>query len=556
MCETAQIVKRLLTLDVILAKAVSASNDQLFRIIERRMGKSLNTVFLPMAAAALQELEGIEGDTPLTAGEAEALAKRIHGHFKPWRKNTTAIVNTIVDDAYRTAKQAMRERAHALYRKRGHVRKAAGDGPELRAAFSTEDEKAIDALSRHQVFWIGKQYDDTLSKQISGLTDEYMLRRGLGRSEAGGHLKDELAREFGLKSGPLDRGPGLELPSGWKGTTPDYFRMLSANTVTNARTQGMVREMHGLGITEYVVVNPDDEKTCPICHDLNGKTFKVEEAQNRLDKETNAADPERVREIHPWANSVADIKGAANLMLAGFGYPPYHGVCRCGVDINEESMPELAPDALAPEPTDMPEADWDGATSYADKSDKEAEVWGMAEFEHWASKLTDDQELVIRRYQNNAHRTMNGILRDNLDKVESRPLLADERSLALKRIDKLSAALDTAKLPSDTITYRGLPASAGAVFTPGAVIEDPAFTSTALRPSVVLNFAEKKDDIVMEILVPKGSHAAYLDATREYPNGELELLLQKGTRFKVVGIEDKEIAGEVRTVIRVIAEVP
>lgn len=552
--ETALLVKRLLAVDVVLAKAIGATDQQVYRVVERRMYRSLCAVFLPMADAALSEISALEGDEPATEAESKALAASISKHFNKWKAKTNDVVKTVVEDVYGSSKRQARARVLVLRKKSMRVSKA---GPSLNASFNTEDEHAINALSSHQVFWIGQQYTDNLSKQISAFTDDFMLRSGLGRREAGERLKDALSKEFGLKSGPLDRSPGLELPAGWRGTTQQYFRMLSANTVTNARTQGALREMRSLGVTKFKVVNPEDEKTCPTCEHMDGRTFTTSEAVDRLDLELES-DPNGVREIHPWAKNASELKQADSLMAAGYGYPPYHGDCRCGVDVDEESMPELQdiPDDEmhgAGDGSDVGDEDWDSAESFESYTFDSLQDWGATEWEHWASNLSNDDVKSFESYQGSAFSHINRLLRGTLN-VDQIPL----RGAKLQRdTENIASALNAARCPKDIIAYRGVAQDVLGDLVPGAVLQDKAFTSATLHLETAIGFGGQ-EGALMEIFVPKGSHAAFVDAATKftYGAGEAELLLQKGSKFRVLSVDRKDLDGHMRTVVRVVAEVP
>lgn len=67
-------------------------------------------------------------------------------------------------------------------------------------------------------------------------------------------------------------------------------------------------------------------------------------------------------------------------------------------------------------------------------------------------------------------------------------------------------------------------------------IDDRAFSSTA----VLKNSAFTSKPIFMQILVPKGSKGAYINAISNFKDVEYEMLFQKGSKFTIIEAEEKE----------------
>lgn len=106
--------------------------------------------------------------------------------------------------------------------------------------------------------------------------------------------------------------------------------MQGANVITRARVSGQMRSYQDAGIEYYEILEPMDERTCPICREMNGKLFPVSEGTRVTDKLLSAEDPEEVKEIAPWVESSRDIMGKEpkELISSGILFPPFHFHCR------------------------------------------------------------------------------------------------------------------------------------------------------------------------------------------------------------------------------------
>lgn len=120
--------------------------------------------------------------------------------------------------------------------------------------------------------------------------------------------------------------------------------------------------------------------------------------------------------------------------------------------------------------------------------------------------------------------------------LESRAINAELRSGGPKnrQTPEITRVLDRTAIEDDVTVYRGvkgverrLRRDRGLVLKVGMEFTDHGFTST----DVIGATAERMGNQVMAIRVPKGTKAAYFQT----PFGEQELMLQRGTRFRVVG---------------------
>ncbi len=115
----------------------------------------------------------------------------------------------------------------------------------------------------------------------------------------------------------------------------------------------------------------------------------------------------------------------------------------------------------------------------------------------------------------------------------------------LKSIEWLDQALQRASLPEDMVLYRGVTPgiweamkSDPKYITPGKTFPTKGFTSTTYDRTTAWKHASGKakdaDEIAMiEVLAPKGTQALSLEANSYSPQDK-EVLINKGTKFKVV----------------------
>jgi hypothetical protein len=178
--------------------------------------------------------------------------------------------------------------------------------------FGLVDERARDALTEHQTYWIGEHYGDQVGPRIAETVQTEVIEAGLGRAEAGERLREIFEPEFGERS-------------------EDYWRGVAANAVTKSRNLGAIESMEEAGFDELVPVNPRDEATSDICLYLtSGRiVFKVARAVEQRDAIIAAKTPTAAKAASPWLPfSEIDGKSADELMSMGVLTCPYHFHCR------------------------------------------------------------------------------------------------------------------------------------------------------------------------------------------------------------------------------------
>jgi len=209
----------------------------------------------------------------------------------------------------------------------------------VKFSFSQRDKLAIEAIKKHQVFWIGDFYNAHLSERIRAVSEELVLNRGLGSREAGRALREALRREFGIVAGGRT-GIAPSIPARFAGNPNLYFRGVAATSAHQSRTFGSIEAFSEAKIISYQLINPGDDRTGQICKVLNGQVYSVQVGVTHMNRVLSAKDPRAIREkIAPWRSgqelraavgrSPTGSSGAASKLAAkGAILPPFHPLCR------------------------------------------------------------------------------------------------------------------------------------------------------------------------------------------------------------------------------------
>lgn len=113
-------------------------------------------------------------------------------------------------------------------------------------------------------------------------------------------------------------------------------------------------------------------------------------------------------------------------------------------------------------------------------------------------------------------------------------------------IGKMDTALVASQIPEDITVFRGMPAEALPKDAVGTEFTDKAYGSTSLDYKTAEKFGRwvREDGLhpaIIEIRVPKGNDGIYMENL--WDNGEYEVLLPRGTKYKVVSEIQKPLFG-------------
>lgn len=135
--------------------------------------------------------------------------------------------------------------------------------------------------------------------------------------------------------------------------------------------------------------------------------------------------------------------------------------------------------------------------------------------------------------------------------------LSDGGSAVKREIKNIDSALKKYDLDENVVAFRGDAAKYYDDWNVGEIRSREAFTSTSLDKEMsqayIDNIKNNKnmDGIMIEVRVPKGTNCGYIGRNTaitenfEYLENEFELLLARGTKFKVVEKTDNTMVLEV-----------
>jgi hypothetical protein len=165
----------------------------------------------------------------------------------------------------------------------------------------------------------------------------------------------------------------------------------------------------------------------------------------------------------------------------------------------------------------------------------------------WLEGLTEDERKNLKRYTDSAafYGEVNSKLRTGKDRLGNVFSKADSKFLN-KGTKDITKALDRASLSQDTVVYRrfGDHSSKLKGLKVGDSFIDKGFSSTSLDLDL-----GNKEFFQAEIFIKKGSNAAYIEDISAI-KAERELLLQRNTKFKVIGKRNVIIGGNNVTLLQ------
>jgi len=118
--------------------------------------------------------------------------------------------------------------------------------------------------------------------------------------------------------------------------TPGKILIDIAANLTTSRViaYGFLSQAAKLGVDRYQINEVLDEKTCPVCILMHGRTFWVEDQLSRLKAALSTIDVDMLKQLTPFVSaskaSMEQLNKMTNqeLQEMGLGSPPYHPRCR------------------------------------------------------------------------------------------------------------------------------------------------------------------------------------------------------------------------------------
>lgn len=202
--------------------------------------------------------------------------------------------------------------------------------------------------------------------------------------------------------------------------------------------------------------------------------------------------------------------------------------------------PDRPPPPPPAPPTPVPPAEGEAAENLWDKQAGQ-----------WLGKLGSREDQAINHYTSDSSVQVNEFLRGDQRVNEEYKLEAQQ----------IEAALSRARAP-ETITYRGV--NSQALFgmkrpdasLVGRTFEDQGFMSTTLSKEQLGSWVSGDTGMsVLRIHVPAGYEAGYVKMLSESPH-ELEVLIQRGAKFRVTKFTPEKPIKEIKTVEGLVENAP
>ena len=357
----------ILTVDCLIAKVLKLSEPSQMAKSEIRMREFLIGSWRSFSKKAISKAVKMAKDLEKPKRIAEEVDRIMNG----WSEEAAPVVvdemeiifRLALDAGYKKATNQISESLDYNVPKTESIKKAKTKPNiyELTPGFNLPDQRALEAIQSHQVFWVGEHYSENVSSTVSDTTRNVMLASGASPREAG----------LLMQSSMRDTLSHVRVPKGFSGTDEQYFEALAANAATTARVHAQLRSFMAVGVTTYRINAITDKRTCQRCSHMDGKEFSSSQGAGLMDEVLNAKTPEEIKHIQPWPTEkelkeISPSPGKTGkddsdaLAAMGICLPPFHFKCRCTIDISAEStrydqlQPQTPPSPRKPPKVKIP----------------------------------------------------------------------------------------------------------------------------------------------------------------------------------------------------------
>lgn len=284
--------------DILENVLVLKSKKDAFKAMERALATGLRRKWRERWTKALREaLENVDTKNP-SEDDLKLIEDLLADRMGPsWGESDDVkrMVKKSMQQAYKAAKKAWSQ-----------------------ASLNLVDKRAIFSMTYHNCYWLGRHYGEHIGPKIAEVGSK-AIAAGLGRKALAKELKSTL---------------GGVAPKDYQ-----YWDVVSSAALVRSRSFGALSGMSEAGITEYKVYAMGDERMCPICGEMHGRTFSVRSAVSRMESAIGIKDPEEFKAAFPWQKEPPVGVSNSALAEAGMSMPPFHGRCRCIVTTSTVSTP-------------------------------------------------------------------------------------------------------------------------------------------------------------------------------------------------------------------------
>jgi len=221
-------------------------------------------------------------------------------------------------------------------------------------------------------------------------------------------------------------------------------------------------------------------------------------------------------------------------------YPPAHPNCRCGVTAVTEVAAEVLSGAAVPAQVAQPVNVDRVVEMFSGNTYREFNNVGQINkfgsyYEPWANGLAQEERAALVRYQEVSFGDINMSLRGQ----------ASSAGNYQSDIAQLDSAMGKAQIPHNAIVYRGLKGTPN--MQVGDSIMDSGFVSTTCSRNAAENYLHQRaGDTLFEVKVKRGQTGLYMDAVSS--KEEYELLLPRGSQFRIIGQRTDTVRGNPITI--------
>lgn len=333
-------------LEVMISKSETTSHFTHVRAIEKKLYRYMSVFWDGMlkkgTAAACQNLSSL-GHVALPLDTSGDVLATLQLAYKGWAKVASPILRAATAEAYRLGKQNLYKQAQTQVVEKA---KKPQKTVEVKPHFALPDEQAISASTEKMLMWLGDFTARELPETISTIVKEIIIANGADAVIAAQELEKALAAKFGFGSAGAP-----STPTAFKGDVHDYLGVVASYATSSASNIGAAYGLKELSITQFSIINPEDEKTCSLCVSMSGQVFETSDLISQIDSLMAATSIDGVKSIQPWAHTADEMSFIAGLsaipepgkeisqpdkdklVAAGFLMCPYHGRCRCGLSV-------------------------------------------------------------------------------------------------------------------------------------------------------------------------------------------------------------------------------
>jgi hypothetical protein len=312
--------------DGVLCIVVKVSTVKESKKIEERMRKVITAAWQSVASTTLTSSLSTLRKGPYTQRRINTFLAKFGLKLKaPLTGEQIRFVEKRVDEIYRIAKRIGAKEA------------------KIKPVFDLVDRRAVKAINRQQVFWVGDFYSDKLSTRIRAVSQDVLLERGFSHREAADELGKALKQEFGLVPGGKSKF-APKVPARYANNSELYLRQVASTAAHQGRTFGRLTAYSESKFKRMQLTNPNDDRTGRVCRAMVGQIITVATGVKQMNRILAAKTPTQVKAAAPWLSGkeVEILVGnnkpgspAATRRLEAAGakgdatvIPPFHGQCR------------------------------------------------------------------------------------------------------------------------------------------------------------------------------------------------------------------------------------